>query len=129
MADRESTNTGGHAAAGTGPTNAEFARNNLVFRAACKEAGIEPSKRQASKFRREQGIAHQTRRKLLRRLPRVIERERDRIRIQVEKLDRVRASVAEDSAARAEISKLMDLHEEPLLALLRRLRALKDGAA
>lgn len=38
-------------------TNAEFARTNGQFRAACKRAGVEPTRRQASKFRNKIGVA------------------------------------------------------------------------
>jgi hypothetical protein len=38
-------------------TNAEFARTNGQFRAACERAGIEPTRRQASKFRNKTGAA------------------------------------------------------------------------
>ncbi|NDC88650.1 MAG: hypothetical protein EB075_07580 [Bacteroidetes bacterium] len=39
-------------------TNAHFARTNKTFAAACVAAGIEPTSRQAGKFRRGEGIAY-----------------------------------------------------------------------
>ena len=38
-------------------TNKEFARTNDKFIAACKNVGIEPTKRQASKWRNNKGKA------------------------------------------------------------------------
>lgn len=38
--------------------NAEFAKSDKTFIAACGDAGIEPTARQAGKFRRGQGIAY-----------------------------------------------------------------------
>ena len=38
-------------------TNALFAKNDQAFKNACKVAGIEPTKRQASKYRRGLGLA------------------------------------------------------------------------
>lgn len=38
-------------------TNAEFAVKNTAFRALCESAGVEPTPRQASKFRRKAGKA------------------------------------------------------------------------
>ena len=40
-------------------TNAHFASNNKEFKKACKEAGVKPTSRQASKFRRGMGKAYQ----------------------------------------------------------------------
>ena len=39
------------------PTNQEFARTDRVFRIACELANIEPTARQASKFRNCKGTA------------------------------------------------------------------------
>ena len=44
-----------------GPTNAAFAKTDAAFREACEQAGIEPTIRQASKFRRGFGLAFTTR--------------------------------------------------------------------
>lgn len=38
-------------------TNAIFARNDLKFYSACRKAGINPTSRQASKYRRGKGAA------------------------------------------------------------------------
>jgi hypothetical protein len=38
-------------------TNRVFAKKNPLFLEACKSAGIEPTMRQASKYRRKQGLA------------------------------------------------------------------------
>jgi len=38
-------------------TNALFAQENKEFRAACEEAGVAPSKRQASRWRMGEGVA------------------------------------------------------------------------
>lgn len=38
-------------------TNAEFAAGGELFRLACKLAGIAPTKRQASKWRADKGLA------------------------------------------------------------------------
>ena len=38
-------------------TNRQFAETDATFRAACERAGIEPSKLQASKWRRHFGVA------------------------------------------------------------------------
>lgn len=40
-------------------TNREFAKNNDAFMAACVEAGVETTSRQASKFRLGKGKAYQ----------------------------------------------------------------------
>jgi len=40
------------------PTNADFAQTDRTFRRACKEAGVEPNRKQASKFRRGHGSAY-----------------------------------------------------------------------
>lgn len=40
-------------------SNRDFARHNMVFLNACEKASIPPTKRQASKFRRKQGLAYQ----------------------------------------------------------------------
>jgi len=42
------------------PTNKEFAAVGDLFRKACTMAGIEPTARQASKWRRGFGLAYQT---------------------------------------------------------------------
>lgn len=39
-------------------TNVEFAKTNQAFRFACEVAGIEPTERQASKYRRKTGLAY-----------------------------------------------------------------------
>ena len=39
-------------------TNKEFAQENKDFRDACQRAGIEATKRQASRFRRKKGKAY-----------------------------------------------------------------------
>lgn len=39
-------------------TNAAFARTDKTFAAACEQAGIDPSSRQAGKFRRQTGVAY-----------------------------------------------------------------------
>lgn len=41
-------------------TNKEFAATDRKFRAACEAAGIEPTARQASKYRNNQGLAYQS---------------------------------------------------------------------
>ena len=38
--------------------NKTFAENNQAFKTACERAGTPPTKRQASKFRNERGIAY-----------------------------------------------------------------------
>jgi hypothetical protein len=38
-------------------TNAQFAQDDLIFNTACQIAGVPPTKRQASKFRRDEGLA------------------------------------------------------------------------
>jgi len=38
--------------------NAEFAKTDKTFINACEQAGIDPSSRQAGKFRRGEGIAY-----------------------------------------------------------------------
>lgn len=40
-------------------TNREFALHNKAFQKACEKASTPPTKRQASKFRRKQGLAYQ----------------------------------------------------------------------
>lgn len=42
-------------------TNRDFSRHNKAFLLACEKASIPPTKRQASKFRRKQGLAYQHR--------------------------------------------------------------------
>ena len=39
-------------------TNREFVKENKLFRKACEIASINPTSRQASKFRRHKGIAY-----------------------------------------------------------------------
>ena len=39
-------------------TNAEFARTDTQFIGACQIKGIEPTARQASKYRRKKGLAY-----------------------------------------------------------------------
>ena len=41
----------------TSVTNREFAKANRKFRTACEHAGVEPSRRQAGKWRRKHGAA------------------------------------------------------------------------
>ena len=41
-------------------TNKEFAAQDKKFRAACSAAGIEPTGRQASKYRNKQGLAYRS---------------------------------------------------------------------
>ncbi len=43
-------------------TNRKFAKENGEFLQACNEANIEPSTRQASKYRNEKGKAYKTKR-------------------------------------------------------------------
>jgi len=40
------------------PTNREFAKENKLFRKACEIAVINPTGRQASKFRKHRGLAY-----------------------------------------------------------------------
>jgi len=40
-------------------TNREFAEKDLVFQKACELAGIQPTKRQASKWSHRKGLARQ----------------------------------------------------------------------
>ena len=42
-------------------TNRDFALHNKVFLRSCEKAHVRPTKRQASKFRRKQGLAYQHR--------------------------------------------------------------------
>ncbi len=44
-------------------TNKEFSMTSKVFNDACKKAEIEPTTRQASKWRRQTGLAYKTHRK------------------------------------------------------------------
>ena len=44
------------------PVNGPFAETDMVFRTACRLAEIQPTKRQASKYRRGRGKAFQFRR-------------------------------------------------------------------
>lgn len=46
-------------------TNADFALSDPDFQAACKCVGLEPTRRQASKYRRETGLAYEAERKIL----------------------------------------------------------------
>jgi len=39
-------------------TNEAFANNDRVFRKACELAGIQPTKRQASKYKNKKGLAY-----------------------------------------------------------------------
>ena len=41
-------------------TNKEFMEHDRAFRRACVDAKIEPTKRQASKYRRKEGHAYRT---------------------------------------------------------------------
>ena len=41
-------------------TNKKFAAQDRTFRAACEAAGIDPTPRQASKYRNNQGLAYQS---------------------------------------------------------------------
>ena len=40
-------------------TNAEFAQSDKAFQEACKRAGLQPTRRQASKWRLKDGLAWQ----------------------------------------------------------------------
>ena len=42
-------------------THAEFAKTNKDFQTACERAGVQPTKRQAAKFRRKEGRAYANR--------------------------------------------------------------------
>ncbi len=42
-------------------TNREFAAQDAQFRKACEVVGLEPTRRQASKWRNKQGLAYQSR--------------------------------------------------------------------
>ena len=42
-------------------TNAEFAQSDKAFQEACKRAGLQPTRRQASKWRLKDGLAWQHR--------------------------------------------------------------------
>lgn len=42
-------------------TNKEFAENNAEFRAACDRAGVQPTKRQAARYRQKRGQAYSAR--------------------------------------------------------------------
>mgnify|MGYP005829608349 FL=1 len=44
-------------------TNREFATQDAQFRKACEVVGLEPTRRQASKWRSKQGLAYQSGRK------------------------------------------------------------------
>ena len=39
-------------------TNAKFAKENMEFQSACDRAGVQPTARQASKFRNKRGQAY-----------------------------------------------------------------------
>ena len=41
-------------------TNREFLATNAIVKRACEMAGVEPTRRQVSKFRNKKGIAYQT---------------------------------------------------------------------
>ena len=41
-------------------TNDKYAHESEMFRRACKDAGVEPTGRQAGKFRRGTGLAYKT---------------------------------------------------------------------
>ncbi len=41
-----------------GVSNKEFCATNMQFIGACENSGIEPTKRQASKFRNRHGVAY-----------------------------------------------------------------------
>jgi len=43
-------------------SNREFAESNKNFISACEKAGIKPTQRQASKYRRKVGLAYKNRR-------------------------------------------------------------------
>lgn len=45
-------------------TNASFAATNEEFRNACEQAGIKPTARQASKYRRKLGLAYEANRQI-----------------------------------------------------------------
>ena len=42
------------------PTNKVFAKESTAFQNACEKAGVEPTARQASKYRMKKGIAYKT---------------------------------------------------------------------
>jgi hypothetical protein len=42
------------------PSNKNFAENDKKFRSACTKANINPTARQASKYRNKKGIAYKT---------------------------------------------------------------------
>ena len=44
-----------------GQSNAEYAKTNEAFRAACEKAGVDPTPRQASKYRNGIGAAYNAR--------------------------------------------------------------------
>jgi len=46
-------------------TNQEFAKNDEVFRTACGLVGLEPTPRQASKFRNGKGLAFRVKRQAI----------------------------------------------------------------
>lgn len=45
-------------------THREFAASDTSFRAACERASVEPTRRQASKFRNKRGRAYAARREV-----------------------------------------------------------------
>jgi hypothetical protein len=53
---------------GTAMTNREFSKTDEVFQRCCKEAGVEPTKRQASKYRAFKGRAFAMRQAVLARI-------------------------------------------------------------
>jgi len=40
------------------PTNKAFAKEDTTFQAACEQAGVQPTARQASKYRMKRGAAY-----------------------------------------------------------------------
>ncbi len=106
-------------------TNREFAGRNGVFQAACQEAGIEPTTRQASKWRRGEGLALNTHRSLLTRLPTQIKNAEQYAHPLIRKLKEIAEFVDQDE--RKMLIDLMTEHYEPVIILRRRLSQL-EGA-
>ena len=46
-----------------GQSNADFAKSDVAFQEACNDAGVQPTARQASKYRRKDGAAYNMRNK------------------------------------------------------------------
>lgn len=56
--------------------NKTFAQTNTAFKTACENAGLPPTKRQASKFRNEYGKAYKTAHPLKKRTMETVKNER-----------------------------------------------------